>query len=196
MQWPFIITAEQWSAAGTFWGGLAQVALVVVGALAGREWVRQERLKGVREIVEAHLTKTDSLLLALKMLRIPLGKQDLYGELSDRLNLLNTFDGILRELHFCAIRMYFYDKDLGDAMQHVNISLEAYRSQYMKYRDLVQKRIVLTPDSKISVPADAELVALDKELFTLESSLWESYIHEQIVLQRAAKKLLWGRAQD
>jgi hypothetical protein len=55
MQLPFIITAEQWSAFGAFWGGMAQVGLVVVGVVAGRAWLRQKRFDGVRLLLEEYV---------------------------------------------------------------------------------------------------------------------------------------------
>lgn len=51
MQWPYVITAEQWSAAGDLWGGMAQVGLVSVTVYVGRQWLRQKRYEGVKELI-------------------------------------------------------------------------------------------------------------------------------------------------
>ena len=52
MPWPYVITAEQWSAAGGMVGGLAQAGLVSVTMYVGRQWLRQKRYEGVKELIE------------------------------------------------------------------------------------------------------------------------------------------------
>lgn len=193
MQWPYFITAEQWAAFGAFWGGMAQFGLVVVGVLAGREWLRQERYRGVREIFETHQTGTNRILNMLKQLYIPRDDHGVYLMFGNHLNVLNEFDGILRELHFCAIRMYLYDDDLCDAMQQANITLEEYRRKYIKYHDLAQQLAVNWSSNAGSVPDVNELNVLEKEIFQVDTNLWFSFVYSQEFLLGVVKKKLWIR---
>lgn len=193
--WP-IITADQWIALGTMLGGVAQFGLVVVGALAGREWVRQERYKGVRDIFETHQTETNRILNMLKQLYIPRDDLGAYMMAGHHTSVLHEFDSILRELHLCAIKMYLYDESLGDAIQQANMTLESYRSKYLMYLDEVKKSFNFVSSTTTRATDCDEILVMERELFTTESRLWESFVYKQIALQNVAKKLFWGRSRS
>ena len=191
MQWLYDVSPEQWSAFGAFWGGLAQVALVVVGFLAGREWLRQERHRGVREIFDVHSACLNKLINVLHQLRMPRDETRKYVVYTEKNDVLNTFDGYLHELHFCVIRMYALDDAIADAMQQVNVVWEEYRNKFLEYRKMAQNNAVSEKgiiDQEMNRQA---LNSLDIEIFEVDTKLWIAFVEKQVRLQNLVKKMLW-----
>lgn len=110
LNWSYEITSDQWVAAGTFWGGMAQIGLVVVGALAGWEWRRRERYRGVREIVEMQQQEYTKLLQSCRNLMISTENRGTATGISQATTALNAFDGILSNMYICMTRIFSMTK--------------------------------------------------------------------------------------
>ena len=193
MQWPYDITADQWSAAGAFWGGMAQLGLVVVGAAASWEWRRRERFRGVQEIMEIQQQEYTKLLQSCRSLMvIPEHRGTANGILHANV-AQSLFDGILINMHICMTRMYFYDNALSDEIQKVNAVFEIYRAKYLQYRKLSLKPVDNT-SQEASAKFDDEIRNIENELFSPDSALLNAIIQQQLSLLQRAKKLLWRKA--
>jgi len=109
----------------------------------------------------------------------------------EKIDVLNTFDGCLRELHFCVIRMYVFDDAIADAMQHVNIVWEDYRNKFLKYRKMAQNNAV-SVKGIIDQELNHEVFnSLDIEIFEVDTKLWMAFVEKQVCLQILVKKMLW-----
>ena len=192
MKWMTEISADQWSAFGAFWGGIAQVGLVVIGAVAGWEWRRRERFRGIREIMEMQQQEYMKLLQSCRNLMVIPEHRGTANGILHANAAQSLFDGTLINMHACMTRMYFYDNDLSDEIQKVNTAFENYRSKYLEYRNLsLQEGQNVTQEASAKFD---ELRDIEYELFSPDSALLNEIFQKQLSLLQRAKKLLWRKA--
>jgi hypothetical protein len=193
MQWSFIITAEQWSAFGTFWGGMAQVGLVVVGVLAGREWLRQKRFDGVRLLLEEYVLLHHEMQKSLAQLsqRTSTGTTSTFEESRD--TAMNVLDVQRIQLLSIVSRSQMYDDDLSDGFNAVNEQLKTYRQNYIQYRFLPigESARELSPED--AQHNDNERRRLAMMLFVPDSDWWVEFARLNGRVMQQGRRLLWQK---
>ena len=188
MQWPYVITAEQWSAAGDFWGGVGQIGLALAGAYAGKEWVRQERLRALHEVMKQYLELEFQLNVAsAALLSVNGGRTDLPRALRKE-DAMVEFDALRIHLMRNTRRCRLYDDALGDEFEALAKHLLQYAKNFIEW----QHTFPVGDAEGITSEQYERQKQLALILFVHDSDWWPKYERLSDEIVRRGKNVLWG----
>lgn len=182
-----IVTAEQWSALGSMLGGLAQMGLVVVGAFAGREWLRQERLKALHDVLKQYLKLEHKLNIASAALLSLTNQGTNLPRESRKDDAMVQFDALRIHLVRNARRCRLYDDTLGDDFDVLANHLLQYSKNFIEW----QHTFPVGDAERISPEQHERQKILTLILFVLDSDWWLEYERLSDEIVRRGKKVLW-----
>lgn len=198
MQWQYVITAEQWAAFGAFWGGVAQVGLVIVAVYSARQWVHQSRSSAVQLLLSKYFDIFHEVMRNISMIKfnIEIASINKNGELLMSPNLWTDKDKYLLELDNQRILLLslsaqceLYSENLYLIMQRINTHLRSFTEAYVEYREMLLIDRVdnpkINPERKLEL-ADLlfgessekwvdELIRMNKECVDIGRKLTQSY---------------------
>ena len=192
MQWPYVITAEQWSAAGDFWGGMAQVGLVGVTVYVGQQWLRQKRYEGVKELIEEFAVihhEMQQSAASLTQLTGTNGGAD-WWTMKDA--ALKAFDTQRIKLLYVAVRCRLHDDELSGNVYKVNEISMTFRAKYLEYRAIPIGKESWSLSMEERAINDKNRKELAQVLFVPDSELWKEYVHASEACYLRARILMWG----
>jgi hypothetical protein len=188
MQWPYVITAEQWAAFGAMLSGFAQIGVVVIGWYAGKQWFQQKRVEGLHALVPECLQLMHDMEVATdrgRALVSYVGYQEKQFEIIAQKYI---------QLMGVATRCMYYDDKLAELIRlyalHVNELLRAYHEE----PEIIQmsKEEVVSEQEKQRLHK-LRRAAMDK-LFRVEDDPWyDTFQNHKKAIIRRARFVSWGR---
>jgi hypothetical protein len=188
MQWWYVITVEQWSALGDFLTGVGQVGLALAGAYAGKEWIRQERLLALHDVMKQYLELEFQLNVAsAALLSLTGGSMNLPRELRKQ-DAMVEFDALRIHLKRNSRRCRLYDDALGDEFDVLAKHLLQYGKNFIEW----QHTFPVGDAERISPEQHERQKILTLILFVPDSDWWLEYERLSDEIVRRGKKVLWG----
>jgi hypothetical protein len=192
MQWWYVITAEQWSALGTMVGGVAQVGLVGVTGYVGRQWIRQKRYEGVKELIEEFAVIHHEMQKAAADLTHHTDTNNSANWRTTKDAALMAFDNQRIRLLYVAVRCQLYDDELSANVYKVNDFSNVFRMKYLEYRSIPIGEDSWSLGEEERATNDKNRRALAQVLFVPESELWTDYAQASKACYLRARVLMWG----
>lgn len=192
MNWPYVITAEQWSALGSILGGVAQVVLVGVTVYVGLQWIRQKRYEGVKELIEEFAVIHHEMQQSAARLTQLTGSSNGMSRWTMKDAALMEFDTQRVKLLYVAVRCRLYDDELSANVYKVNDISRTFRAKYQEYRAIPIGEDSWSLSKEERSINDKNRKELAQVLFVPESELWTEYARASEACYLRARLLMWG----